>query len=680
MKTKFLVLLLLLNLVAHAQFPFGERPSQLTAYVYPFYNGSQMIEIDYVGFHNNQIGYMEMSQPRSIPWSAMMPLMQQNALVFVDAHFQVVKKFNTSLSDAELLDIISKANTRSVSSHQERNLIWQIETPWQAPGTAVGNGYYRIFSLDAPTEQSFSFNYQTFGKTGIIDSLGNVVVPMIYDNLHGAGGQLIASFNSLVGMIDFQNKITLPFEYTSFEAPPTTFEKPLSEYYLFFKDKYCTKIFNRNTGTTKDIHPFNFYQPNQNGQFYICSYKNKFGVLNLNFEPVLPFEYDYVEALVDPSYVVVHQDKKWGILSYKNEVVLPLEYDDYYRNDWRKPMFTKGPKHFTFKSDSLTESTDSEILSFKQSMNNRYFANYIKGHPISQRDQRYGMLDSTLNIQLPFIYTKIQPIELYDSDQRYYQKAVIAEVNKLKGIIDLDGNILLPFEYDEIWGYMNRNMMLVQGNKKGYCDSTFKLVIPCVYQMLDSPQVEGQFIFSTGGKKTGVMTFDQKVIIPEIYDAVYGYYHDYYLITKDGLRGIADTAGNLVISISYEELAISPFNALLLFKQNGKWGIMNLQEKVILPAEYDQINVFEGEVTGVKKGDKWAFVNQKGKFKTDFIYDYIRYNWDVNRLVEVKYKGQVGFMNEELEVVINFLYDDCVGYSRDGYHFIKDNQHFWVKR
>lgn len=638
-----------------------------------------MIELDYVGLHNAQVSFMEMSQPRGMSWSASMPLTQQNVYVFVNAEFEVVKKFNTDLANEDLLEIISKANTRAVSSHHQRSLIWAIETPWQAPLYETGDGYYKIYSSPITVKNTSLFTAGNFGEQGIIDSLGNIVVPIVYEDLHGAGQYLIAKEHNMIGVIDFANNIVLPFEYDSYEATTTSFQKPLPEYYLFYSTNTCNKVLNRKKGVFLDISPFNFIELHSSGNFFICSYKNKFGVLNSSFETTLPFEYDCIEAYQDSAIVVAHQNNKWGLMNYKNEIILPFEYDDYFRNDWRRPMFLKDANHFTFENGTLRESNEEEIQRFKYSIKDKYNAQFIKGHPIVQRDNRFGILDSNLNVQVPLIYSKISPIGLYNSKERYHQSLVIAEVNKLKGIIDLNNQVLLPFEYDDIQGYINRDFFLIKNNKRGLCDSTLKITIPIEYTYLDFAQKEGQVIFSHDGKKMGIMTLDQHIILPEEYDRINGYYYNFYLLTNNELKGICDLEGKVVIPTKYEELAISPYNELLLFKQKDKWGIMTMEEKVILPAEYDQINVFQKNITGVRKGDKWAFVNEKGKFKTEFIYDHISYSWDVNDLTEVTYNGQVGFLNSDLKVVINFLYDDCVGYSRDGYHFIKDNLHYWVK-
>jgi len=78
-----------------------------------------------------------------------------------------------------------------------------------------------------------------------------------------------------------------------------------------------------------------------------------------------------------------------------------------------------------------------------------------------------------------------------------------------------------------------------------------------------------------------------------------------------------------------EELNNKLCNTIIL-TQNGKYGLYGFDGKEIIPAKYTSIrflNQLEGhdyqDLLAVKKDNKYALFNTKGKVMTDFIYDQL---------------------------------------------------------
>ena len=112
------------------------------------------------------------------------------------------------------------------------------------------------------------------------------------------------------------------------------------------------------------------------------------------------------------------------------------------------------------------------------------------------------------------------------------------------------------------------------------------------------------------------------------------------IFEKDGLAGIADESGQILLSPCYSYLyrdngvfysssdyfttldkiyktsaQILPFtDGLAPFKFAGKWGYMNYQSKIVIDTKFDEVTAFYKGVAAVKAGDKWGFINKKGEF------------------------------------------------------------------
>ena len=91
---------------------------------------------------------------------------------------------------------------------------------------------------------------------------------------------------------------------------------------------------------------------------------------------------------------------------------------------------------------------------------------------------RFGALGYDGRQRLPFIYD-------YDEDIDVEHGNCVMCKNGMFGIVTLDNQLLLPFEYKKIKGWMKGQWLVAKDGKNwGYMDSSMKIVIPMKYQSL----------------------------------------------------------------------------------------------------------------------------------------------------------------------------------------------------
>lgn len=76
----------------------------------------------------------------------------------------------------------------------------------------------------------------------------------------------------------------------------------------------------------------------------------------------------------------------------------------------------------------------------------------------------------------------------------------------------------------------------------------------------------------------------------------------------------ADNTNNFkwIKEIRYEQ--VRPYcDGLSAFKQNNKWGYMDVDGKVTIEPKYDDCKDFSNGFAAVKKNDKWGYINAEGK-------------------------------------------------------------------
>lgn len=92
----------------------------------------------------------------------------------------------------------------------------------------------------------------------------------------------------------------------------------------------------------------------------------------------------------------------------------------------------------------------------------------------------------------------------------------------------------------------------------------------------------------------------------------------------------------------------------LIFKETGKYGLRNIQGKVLLLPKYEKIKYLNQERFAVVKDKLWAIIDSDGRFLTDFIYRKVENFYNDRAVVELntEYISQklINLAAEELDI------------------------------
>lgn len=191
--------------------------------------------------------------------------------------------------------------------------------------------------------------------------------------------------------------------------------------------------------------------------------------------------------------------------------------------------------------------------------------------------------------------------------------------NKTLELVILNENKeLIKFKGLNGFGNIVKNMpiLLFKDKKFGYIDTNGKILRSINYEYLGEFQ-NGEAIIKND--KAGVINIKGKELIPLLYDEVYIGKNHKYILKKDNIFFLYDLKNFVKLDVDY----IYQLNKeLFIFTKNKKFGIMNIDNQIIIPNEFEEISMYVDKSFIGKKDSKFSIYDLKNNKVSDN-FDYI---------------------------------------------------------
>ncbi len=298
---------------------------------------------------------------------------------------------------------------------------------------------------------------------------------------------------------------------------------------------------------------------------------------------------DYEIAKVEVyNYFVLKQDNKTGVIDRNGKIVIEPEYDDIRIPNPEKAIF------------ACYKNSEVKILG-------------------ENKQELYTQ------------YEKVEPIRLKNiaSDLMYEKTVLKYEENGKYGLIDLEGKKVVKAIYDEIesLSYKEGELLVKQDNKCGVVNINGRTVVNSEYDniVVDAYHTNGVgykfagYIVSNKtdeGYRYGYVDYKGKKRLPTEYNEISRITdiedkdNAYLIVAKNGQYGLINNDKELIKN-EYQSISYNKTNKLLTMEKSKKYGIATLDGKVILPEEYDQIDI-NGIYVYAKKADNTTVYDSKG--------------------------------------------------------------------
>ena len=144
------------------------------------------------------------------------------------------------------------------------------------------------------------------------------------------------------------------------------------------------------------------------------------------------------------------------------------------------------------------------------------------------------------------------------------------------------------------------------------------------------------------------------------YDEVYPSQNGISMVRKDNKYGLVNAEGTLVAPLKYNFISYS--EGVFIVQLNDKKKLLSTNNETLTPW-YDEIDLFFGGLARAKQGNKYGYLNIKGKVVLPFVYDDAG-DFNDSKKAMVKYKGKWGMIDNLGNTIIPFEYEQAEPYTK----------------
>lgn len=248
----------------------------------------------------------------------------------------------------------------------------------------------------------------------------------------------------------------------------------------------------------------------------------------------------------------------------------------------------------------------------------------------------------------------VRPV--YDSLSYIEYGLFIAKKNDKYGVIDIDGHIIVSIEWDDL-SLFGANQYKVERNSKfGLFDSYGIRLTEVIYD--DLKYLDSYKSIYQRNNRYGLLDYKYQEVTEPIFTS-YINLDKFYIGVADEIGwGIYSYEGEEIIPMVNNWVPVRSSNipeGLLLVKENGNYGLMSVDNKIVLAPKYPLFHKFEdyGVVIKLKAGGE-NYIGvvdiSTGKYIVQTIYEKIQY-LDKYGYFKVKKNGKWGAINSQGKIV-----------------------------
>ena len=478
--------------------------------------------------------------------------------------------------------------------------------------------------------------------------------------------------NNLYGIIDKGGNTIIEAQYDEIAIP-----NPEKAVFVCYKDNNIKVLNSDNTEILTEyekVEPIRLKNISSDLMYEksVLKYseKGKYGLINFEGKKVTKSIYEEIDSLpYKEGELIVKKDNKYGVININGVELVDINYeqvklDEYYTDEnkyeyagyivstkteegYRYGYINKDGKLITkMEYNELSRVTDI------QDNNNIYL--------ICAKNGQYGVIKNEKEL-IPNQYQSVR----FDESNNLF----VVEKSKKYGIVNMDGNLIVPVEYKQI---DITGIYLYAQNSQGttiYNNEGNQVNIDENIAILNTSNEKYRIRINSKDKtRYGVIGKDGKQIIDEEYSYIEYLNENYFIVSDEKSKlGIIDASKNTKVEIKYDSIQKIQGTDMIQTSKDKKIEVYSKDmnkvcemENAVVESKKDYIKVYNNEE--IRYFDK-----NGNELKNTQVYQN-------NKLFAKEENGKWGFVDNNENKIVDYKYDKVTEFNEYGFAAIKQGE------
>lgn len=273
-----------------------------------------------------------------------------------------------------------------------------------------------------------------------------------------------------------------------------------------------------------------------------------------------------------------------------------------------------------------------------------HFNKDFEKYYISKYNNKYGVVDENGNDIVP---------PIYDYINEFYFNLAKVELCDRKGVINYNGDEVVKCEYDDVIipeyfiSSKNRPIIVRNNRKFGVICENGELLLPIKYSCID---FLGENMLLVSDNDNDIVFDFEGNPITKTYRRITYFSENLIQVLSTNGSGLINNLGEEVAPPIYYWIDSIKHGLAMVHSNDGNYGFLDETGNIVVPAIYSQVRVFDKDLILVSLNRKYGLLDRNGNKVTDIIYDRISYfNSEV---IKVEIDREEYFINKQGETVI----------------------------
>ena len=318
-----------------------------------------------------------------------------------------------------------------------------------------------------------------------------------------------------------------------------------------------------------------------NNRYWLVNKDGKQGFYSYMGKEIMPPRYDSIEVISNyrtnaSNYFIVKKGL-YGLCNNEGKFIVDPQYTAIKYRYLRYFKLTKGDScHYLFNyKDIIKDITldDAMPITIQRNEQKLFYFNYKQG-------KAWGLLREDGQPIIAVQYDKpLEKVGYIHSDSTAY---FIACKDNQFGLIDIDNNIMLPFQYKKIehTDFYNTIELTTDEGKQLYNMAKKQLALNLFY---DKSNVTDRYLYlKKNGLETAVDYHHMQILFPFKYNSISGLDdNEHFIVTIEGKTAVVNREDKQIIPYGYDEIQATCKPNLFVIKKEKQYGIVNLKNELV---------------------------------------------------------------------------------------------------